>query len=127
MTVGPSMTGSRNGRGDRETCSSQPGLDSQPDRSQPRTPAMTPRDHCGTDAPDQAFCVWCGAHRTEGALRPQSRHHHYAAQPGEHVVQPSPITTLFPHLPGHRVHEFRWALIGGLAVIVLLVATGLIV
>ena len=51
----------------------------------------------------------------------------YAAHPGEHVVQPSVVTTLFPHLPRHRVHEFRWALIGGLAVVVALVGGGLIV
>jgi RsiW-degrading membrane proteinase PrsW (M82 family) len=37
------------------------------------------------------------------------------------------VTTLFPHLPRHRVHEFRWGLVGGLAVIVALVGGGLIV
>jgi RsiW-degrading membrane proteinase PrsW (M82 family) len=87
---------------------------------------MTPCEHCGRDTPDQAFCIWCGTRRTED-LGGSHGHHHYGVQPGEHVAQPSPITTLFPHLPGHRVHEFRWALIGGLAVVVLLVATGLIV
>jgi RsiW-degrading membrane proteinase PrsW (M82 family) len=88
---------------------------------------MTPCEHCGRDTPDQAFCVWCGAHRTAAIGNPQTRHHSYAAHPGEHVAQPSTITTLFPHLPRERVHEFRWSLLGGLAVVVVLVATGLIV
>ncbi len=97
---------------------------------------MTPCEHCGRETPDQAFCVWCGAHRTEGAAGLHStegspglpaRTHAYAVHPGEHVAQPSPITTLFPHLPSHRVHEFRWSLLGGLAVVGVLVATGLIV
>jgi hypothetical protein len=42
------------------------------------------------------------------------------------VAQPSVITTLFPHLGSHKVHEFRWALIAGLVGVVLLYVTGLI-
>ncbi|HTW06728.1 MAG TPA: PrsW family glutamic-type intramembrane protease [Acidimicrobiales bacterium] len=37
------------------------------------------------------------------------------------------ITTLFPHLSRHHVHQFRWALVAGLAVVVALVGGGLIV
>jgi RsiW-degrading membrane proteinase PrsW (M82 family) len=43
------------------------------------------------------------------------------------VSQPGVVTTLFPHLPGHRVHEFRWGLIGGVVVVVGLIVTGLVV
>ncbi len=89
---------------------------------------LTPCKQCGRDTPDQPFCTWCGADRASGAepgARTQRRL--YAAHSGEHVNQPSVVTTLLPHLPRHRVHEFRWGLIGGLAVIVALVGGGLIV
>ena len=88
---------------------------------------MTPCEHCGRDAPDEAFCTWCGAHRAGLGDQARTRRHDYAASAGEHVAQPSVVTTLFPHLPRYRVHEFRWALIGGLAVVVGLVGGGLIV
>ncbi len=83
-------------------------------------------EHCGHETPDETFCTWCGAHRVAGIRRSRRRPHHFAAFPGEHVAQPAVITTLFPHLPGHRVHEFRWALLGGVVVDVVLVATGLV-
>jgi RsiW-degrading membrane proteinase PrsW (M82 family) len=43
------------------------------------------------------------------------------------VSQPSVFSTLLPHLGHRKIHEFRWAFIIGLAAIVVLVATGLIV
>jgi RsiW-degrading membrane proteinase PrsW (M82 family) len=88
---------------------------------------MTPCDHCGKDTPDEAFCTWCGAHRVVLGVDARSRRTDYAAHSGEHVAQPAVVTTLLPHLPRHRVHEFRWALIGGIAVVVALVGAGLIV
>ena len=88
---------------------------------------MTQCEHCGRDTPDEPFCTWCGAHRTDVAGDPVTRRRDYAAHSGEHVNQPSVITTLLPHLPRHRVHEFRWGLIGGVAVVVALVGGGLIV
>ena len=42
------------------------------------------------------------------------------------MAQPSVITTLFPHLGHHKVHEFRWALIVGLAGVLVLYIAGLI-
>lgn len=84
-------------------------------------------DHCGRDTPDEAFCTFCGAHRAAEVPSQASRPHRYAAHPGEHVSHPSIVTTLFPHLPSHRVHEFRWALLIGVAVIVGLVSGGLVV
>src|SRR5579875_3553501 len=88
---------------------------------------MTPCEHCGRDTPDEAFCTWCGAHRGSSGDAAKARRHDYAAHAGEHVAQPSVVTTLFPHLPRHRAHEFRWGLIGGLAVVVALVGGGLVV
>ena len=74
-------------------------------------------DHCAHDVPDGVFCTRCGAHQgtTYEFGNARTREHRYAAHPGEHVAQPSVITTLFPHLGHHKVHEFRWALIVGLA------------
>jgi hypothetical protein len=42
------------------------------------------------------------------------------------MVQPSVFTTLFPHLGHHKIHEFRWAFIAGLAGILVLYLAGLI-
>jgi RsiW-degrading membrane proteinase PrsW (M82 family) len=42
------------------------------------------------------------------------------------VAQPSVFTTLFPHLGHHKIHEFRWAFIAGLAGILVLDLAGLI-
>lgn len=51
---------------------------------------------------------------------------HYAAHPGEHVFHPGIFTTLFPHLGQHKLHEFRWAFLAGLAGIFVLDVAGLI-
>jgi RsiW-degrading membrane proteinase PrsW (M82 family) len=86
-------------------------------------------DHCGKQVPDAVFCTNCGAHQGLAAdgIAAQERIQHYAAHPGEHVSQPSVFSTLLPHLGHRKIHEFRWAFIIGLAAIVVLVATGLIV
>jgi RsiW-degrading membrane proteinase PrsW (M82 family) len=57
---------------------------------------------------------------------PRSRVNRYAAHPAEHVTHPSVFTTLFPHLGHHKVHEFRWAFIVGLAGVLVLYIAGLI-
>jgi hypothetical protein len=84
-------------------------------------------DHCAQEAPDGVFCTRCGAHQgtTQESGNAKSREHRYAAHPGEHVAQPAIFTTLFPHLGHHKIHEFRWAFIAGLAGVVLLYLTGL--
>jgi RsiW-degrading membrane proteinase PrsW (M82 family) len=86
-------------------------------------------DHCGKQVPDAVFCTNCGAHQglAGDAIAAQERPQHFAAHPGEHVSQPSVLSTLFPHLGLQKLHEFRWAFILGAAAIVVLVATGLIV
>ena len=85
-------------------------------------------DHCANDVPDGVFCTRCGAHQgTTGELkRAKTRRSNYAAHPGEHVVQPSIFTTLFPHLGQQKVHEFRWAFAVGIGGILLLYLAGLI-
>jgi len=85
-------------------------------------------DHCSHDVPDGVFCTRCGAHQgtTEESGNAKTREHRYAAHPGEHVAQPSVITTLFPHLGHQKIHEFRWAFIAGLAGILVLYIAGLI-
>lgn len=85
-------------------------------------------DHCAHDVPDGVFCTQCGAHQgtTKEFGNARKREHRYAAHPGEHVGQPSVFTTLFPHLGQHKIHEFRWAFIVGLAGILLLYVAGLI-
>ncbi len=85
-------------------------------------------DHCAHDVPDGVFCTRCGAHQgtTGEAGNAKLREHRYAAHPSEHVAQPALITTLFPHLGHNKVHEFRWALIVGLAGVLILYAAGLI-
>ena len=85
-------------------------------------------DHCTHDVPDGVFCTRCGAHQgTTGEFgNAKTREHRYAAHPSEHMVQPSVFTTLFPHLGHHKIHEFRWAFIAGLAGILVLYLAGLI-
>ncbi len=85
-------------------------------------------DHCAHDVPDGVFCTRCGAHQgtTGESGNAKSREHRYAAHPGEHVAQPSVFTTLFPHLGHHKIHEFRWAFIVGLAGVLILYLAGLI-
>src|SRR3981081_3736744 len=85
-------------------------------------------DHCAQDVPDGVFCTRCGAHQgtTEEFGNAKLREHRYAAHPGEHVAQPSVVTTLFPHLGHNKVHEFRWAFIAGVAGVLVLYLAGLI-
>jgi len=85
-------------------------------------------DHCAQDVPDGVFCTRCGAHQgtTGESGSNKTREHRYAAHPGEHVAQPSVITTLFPHLGHHKVHEFRWAFAAGVAGVLVLYLAGLI-
>jgi RsiW-degrading membrane proteinase PrsW (M82 family) len=85
-------------------------------------------DHCAHDVPDGVFCTRCGAHQatTGESGNAKTREHRYAAHPGEHVAQPSVFTTLFPHLGHHKIHEFRWAFIVGLAGVLILYLAGLI-
>lgn len=85
-------------------------------------------DHCAQEVPDGVFCTRCGAHQgtTNESGDAKSREHRYAAHPGEHVAYPGVFTTLFPHLGHHKIHEFRWAFLAGLAGVLVLYVAGLI-
>ncbi|MGA8921502.1 MAG: PrsW family glutamic-type intramembrane protease, partial [Candidatus Dormiibacterota bacterium] len=85
-------------------------------------------DYCAHDVPDGVFCTRCGAHQgtSEEIGNAKTRERRYAAHPAEHVMQPSVFTTLFPHLGQHKIHEFRWAFMVGLAGILILYVAGLI-
>jgi RsiW-degrading membrane proteinase PrsW (M82 family) len=86
-------------------------------------------DHCGKQVPDAVFCTNCGAHQglADDGIAAQERAQHFAAHPGEHVAQPSIFTTLFPHLGHRKINEFRWALLLGFSLVVVLVSTGLLI
>ncbi|HEX9038336.1 MAG TPA: PrsW family glutamic-type intramembrane protease [Ktedonobacterales bacterium] len=76
--------------------------------------------NCGREAPPGGFCGYCGARlpRSAGqevAPREVRRSHAYAANPGEHVFAPAIVSTLFPHLPPHRLNLARWLIAGGVA------------
>jgi hypothetical protein len=69
--------------------------------------------------PEGDFCGHCGAHLTTAST---TRRHAFAAVPSESVAHLSVISTLFPHLTHRRGGAFRWSLIGGSALVVLLAA-----
>ena len=74
---------------------------------------------CGRDVPDGAYCGACGAHLTSQIGNSLHRHHAYAANPSQHIVHPSMVTTLFPHLP-HR-HRLPFQIAFGTTAVALLV------
>src|SRR5438874_13807138 len=83
-----------------------------------------PCANCGRELPAGAvFCTNCGMHQSTTSVR---RPGHYAPHPGEHVLQPSLFTTLFPHLGRRKVHEFRWVFLGGVIGLFVLFFAGLI-
>ncbi|HEY8814520.1 MAG TPA: PrsW family intramembrane metalloprotease [Candidatus Dormibacteraeota bacterium] len=75
--------------------------------------------HCAMNVPEGDFCGHCGAHLTTASA---TRRHAFAAVPSESVAHLSIVTTLFPHLTHRRGGAFRWALVGGSALVVLLAA-----
>ena len=66
---------------------------------------------CGRTVPEGRFCGACGAHLDDAEGGSPSRHHAFAAEPGEPLIHPSVISTLFPHLPHRRTAPFRIALL----------------
>ena len=79
--------------------------------------ATMPCPVCGKTVPRGAFCGLCGAHLFP---RPEDgpdwlRIRAYGAAPGEHVLRPSVVSSLFPQLP----HSSRRAFQVGLAAVIL--------
>jgi rRNA maturation endonuclease Nob1 len=96
-------------------------------RSGPRDAARTGADrpplivcpHCEMSVPPGDFCGHCGAHLASASV---TRRHAFAAVPSESVAHLSVVSTLFPHLPHRQGGAFKWALIAGIAAVVLLAA-----
>jgi RsiW-degrading membrane proteinase PrsW (M82 family) len=80
---------------------------------------MVACEHCGVEVEDGAFCSACGAHLSHAdQTSATTRRHAFAAHPHEAVHQPALLTTLLPHLSRLRLHKYRWALVGGAALVV---------
>jgi hypothetical protein len=80
---------------------------------------------CQVDVPAGEYCGLCGCHLTprKGEGPDWLRIRDFGAAPGEHLLQPSLASSLFPHLPPRSRNVFR----GGLAaVFVALVAFALL-
>lgn len=75
---------------------------------------------CAVIVPTGEFCGNCGATATprRGDGPPWLRLSAYAAAPGEHVLRPAVISTMFPALPRHSRMAFGVALIGVMALLV---------
>lgn len=80
-----------------------------------------PCPHCGHDVPAGAYCGLCGSSLADGGPAAASRTRAFAANPFEHVLQPSVVSTIFPHVPQLRSVRFRLAL---LVLTVLLLVAG---
>jgi RsiW-degrading membrane proteinase PrsW (M82 family) len=80
---------------------------------------------CRTDVPAGEYCGLCGCHLTprRGEGPDWLRIRDYGAAPGEHLLQPSLASSLFPHLPPRSRTVFR---IGLAVVLVALVAFALL-
>lgn len=71
--------------------------------------ATMPCRVCGHDVPPGKFCGRCGAHLTRSRSDGPDwlRITDYAAAPGENVLQPSVVSSMFPHLPNRSQGSFR--------------------
>ncbi|KAA0103742.1 zinc ribbon domain-containing protein [Mycolicibacterium sp. P1-5] len=77
---------------------------------------------CGHDVPAGRFCERCGARlvRERGGGPDWLRGSAFVAAPGEKVLQPSLVSSLFPHLPRRSLSTFRLGL--GLVFVLLVVS-----
>ena len=86
-------------------------------------PIECPR--CGGSVPDLPFCVRCGAPlRDDDPVAGARRQGAFAAAPAEGVARLALVSTLLPQLPAADLDTFRFALFGGFAVLLALVAVG---
>jgi RsiW-degrading membrane proteinase PrsW (M82 family) len=79
--------------------------------------------NCGRSVPSGEYCGSCGAHLVSQSTSSARRQHAFAADPGEHVLHLTLVSTLLPHLPHRSSLPFR---IGFLVLGGLLVALGLV-
>jgi hypothetical protein len=81
-------------------------------------------EHCRADNPALArFCWRCG--KPLGSTRDRRGGNAYAIQPGENVTQFALISTLLPHTNRGAADDYRWALMGGFGLTLLLTVVGL--
>jgi hypothetical protein len=80
---------------------------------------------CQTDVPAGEYCGLCGCHLTPRRREGPDwlRIRNYGAAPGEHLLQLSLASSLFPHLPQRSRTAFRWGL--GLVLVALVAFTWL--
>jgi hypothetical protein len=80
---------------------------------------------CQTDVPAGEYCGLCGCHLEprKGEGPDWLRIRDFGAAPGEHLLQPSLASSLFPHLPPRSRHVFR---VGLAAVLIALVGFALL-
>ena len=83
---------------------------------------MTQCEHCGRDTPDEAFCTWCGAHRVGAGS--DARAGARTMPRIRESTSASPVwSPLFSRTcPGTGCTSSAGGLVGGLAVVVALVA-----
>jgi uncharacterized membrane protein len=81
---------------------------------------MTECRICQTEVPDGEYCGLCGCHLTPrpGEGPDWLRIRDFGAAPGEHLLQPSVASSLFPHLPGRSRTAFRIGLLVVLAALI---------
>ena len=77
--------------------------------------------------PDASFCIRCGEslrHHDPARSGAAGRRGSYAAAPAESVARVALFSTILPHLPRADLAAFRVAFVGGLVVLLGLVAVG---
>jgi hypothetical protein len=97
-------------------------MSTEPDSSD-GAPDTTECAVCQTDVPAGEFCGLCGGHLTEHRAKgPQwLRIRAFSASPGEHLLTPNIVSSLFPHLPPRSRMPFLLGL--GLVLAALIAAT----
>lgn len=83
---------------------------------------MTECPTCHNQVPEGTYCVICGSRLGEAA---GARRKEFSAAPGQGVMRPAPMSTIFPQLPNDEMRDFYTALGIGVAVMVALAGFGL--
>jgi ribosomal protein L32 len=76
---------------------------------------------CHNQVPEGTYCVVCGSHLGEGAGKMRKE---FSAAPGQNVMRPAPMSTIFPQLPNDEMRNFYTALEIGVVVMVVLAVFG---
>ncbi len=79
-------------------------------------------EDCGQETADTPYCVRCGHRRGRAPVAAARRG--FSANPTEAALSLRIISTIFPQLPRDEMRAFRWALLLGTAIVVVLGAVG---